>query len=152
MSGLGVLAIWSAIMAVEQQPVTAGDSVAMMAHWRCQVWSGMAADDDAAVTHYEHGLAAGRRFVEAARAGLIPPEDFDTTVPMTVSLTMDGPSDDFVLGRLFEMITQNAFDDIVTRDANGVPRSPPDYVTDGGLRAVIALNLIRQSNCSALQK
>lgn len=151
MSSLGILA-GLALISATQNPATAEDSFAMMAHWRCQVWSAMAGNNETAETHHERGLAAGRRFIEAARAGLIPPADFDSTVPVYVSLSMQGPSDDFVLGRLYEITTTDAYDQIATRDKEGRPLSPADYVTDKSLQSVMASERFLSSNCASLRR
>ena len=151
MSGLGLFAVLAVAMAAPQQPATAADSVLMTAHWRCQVWSGMAGEVGPERVHHESGISAGRRFVEAARAGRIPAEDIDLTVPMFVALSLAGPSDEFVLGRLYEITTTDAYEVVVRRDDNGNLRAPQDYVMDEGLRAALAQNLIRTRNCSLLR-
>jgi hypothetical protein len=151
MSGLGIFAVWAFAMAAGQQPATAADSVLMVAHWRCQVWSGMAGEEDRFLAHHDSGILAGRRFVEAVRAGGITPQDVDATVPIFVALSLEGPSDEFVLGRLYEITTTDAYDQVVRRDANGSLRAPQDYVMDNELRAALARVLIRTHNCSLLR-
>jgi hypothetical protein len=111
----------------------------------------MAGEEGLAVAHHQSGISAGRRFVEAARAGRIPPEDVSATVPIFVALSLAGPSDEFVLGRLFEITSTDAYDAVVRRDENGSLRSPQDYVMDNELRAASAQNLIRTRNCALLR-
>jgi hypothetical protein len=111
----------------------------------------MAGDEDGTAAHHESGILAGRRFVEAARAGHITPEDIRTTVPIFVALSLEGPSDEFVLGRLYEITTTDAYEAVVRRDDDGNLRAPQDYVMDDGLRAALAQNLIRTRNCSLLR-
>jgi hypothetical protein len=122
----------------------------MMAHWRCATWAGMARDPAAGDEHFSEGLVSGRRFVEAAKSGEIGDSDWDSTVPVGVAMTMAGPSTDFVLGRLFAFVSDDAFDQVAKRDPTGMPLSPKDYVLDDEVQAVIARNLMRSSNCSVL--
>lgn len=122
----------------------------MMAHWQCATWAGMVDDESASEAHFFAGLESGRRFVEAARSGLIDQADWSATVPVGIALSMQGPSTDFVLGRLSEMITRAAFDEVVKRDADGHALPPEDYVHDEAVRAIVAGNLIRRSNCAVL--
>lgn len=151
MGGALVAGLSAWFMLVPQERTPADESLAMMAHWRCQVWSGMIGDQESTLAHFNQGYASGSRFVAAARAGQIDQADFEATVPVYISLSMGGPSDDFVLGRLYEMTTQDAYDKIVTRGKDGVPLHPSDYVMDTEVQSVMAGELIRSSNCTALR-
>jgi len=150
MGGVLVAGLSAWLMLASQERAPANESLAMMAHWRCQVWAGMAGDEGAAKAHYDRGYASGSRFVAAARAGQIEPADFDAIVPIYISLSMAGPSDDFVLGRLYEITTEDAFDRVVKRDSNNGLRAPSDYLMDREVRAIVAGELFRSSNCAAL--
>ena len=133
----------------DQSP--ARESLVMMAHWDCATWAGMANDTEGrAEHHFLRGLESGRRFVEAARSGAISEDDWDSTVPVYVALSMQGPTSEFVLGRLFEVISGNAFDEVTKRDAYGRPLPPEDYINDRAVQAVVASRLMRQANCSVL--
>lgn len=146
---IGTASVILAIVALQERGL-ANDSVLMMAHWQCQIWSGMTGDKDAALVHYDRGLQSGKRFVEAARSGQITSEEFKSAVPMYIAMSMHGPSDDFVLGRLYEMTTSMAHDKIVTYGPDGARLTPQQYVTDPAVQSVMAQNLLRTSNCSAL--
>lgn len=150
MSGALIAGLSAWLVFVPQERTPAAESLAMMAHWRCQVWSGMVGDEEAALRHFDQGYASGVRFVAAARAGQIAPADFDNTVPVYISMSLQGPSDDFILGRLYEMTMEQAYDEIVTKGKDGVPLHPSEYVTDTGVQSVMAGTLIRSSNCNAL--
>jgi hypothetical protein len=139
-------------MLVPQERTLAAESLAMMAHWRCQVWSEMSRDDTSSLAHFEQGYTSGSRFVAAARAGQIEEVDFDETVPVYISMSLAGPSDDFVLGRLYEMTMTQAYDQIVRRGKDGALLNPSDYVMDLEVQAVLAEGLIRSSNCAALRR
>lgn len=151
MGGALIAGLSAWLMLVPQERTPVNESLAMMAHWRCQVWSGMAGDEESALAHSNQGYASGSRFVAAARSGQIDQTDLDATVPIYILFSLGGPSDDFVLGRLYEMTTQNAFDQIVTRNKDGVPLPPSDYVTDTEVQSVMAGELARSSNCAALR-
>lgn len=150
MGGALVAGLSAWLMLASQERAPASESLAMMAHWQCQVWTGMAGDEGAAKTHYDRVYASGSRFVASARAGQIEPADFAATVPIYISLSLAGPSDDFVLGRLYEITTERAFDRVVKRDRNDVLRAPSDYLMDEELQAIVARELVGSSNCAAL--
>ena len=122
----------------------------MMAHWRCATWAGMAGDQITGEEHFSEGLVSGRRFVDAAKSGEISDSDWNSMVPWGVAMTMAGPSTDFVLGRLFAFVSDDAFDQVAKRDPTGMPLSAEDYVLDNEIQAVLASNLMHRSNCSLL--
>jgi hypothetical protein len=51
-------------------------------------------------------------------------------VPVYVGLLLrdGGPSKEFMLGRMFEFASEEAFDDIVRKDASGKPLEMKDWV------------------------
>ncbi len=51
---------------------------------------------------FEFGVDTGRGFVQAARDGEMSQEDFQQSVPLGVSMRLGGPSDDFMIGRIYE--------------------------------------------------
>jgi hypothetical protein len=125
-------------------------SIALLSHWQCFQWSRMAGEQAATETHFNAGMEAGRTFLAAARAGTITKEEADSIVPMTIVLTMSGPSTEFVLGRIFETVTTDAFNDIAKEDPSGMPRDPKDYITDDGLLKSYAEMKYRSANCGLL--
>ena len=86
----------------------------------------------------------------AAQAGTITPEEANSIVPMTVMLTMSGPNMDFILGRLFETISTDAYKAITTTGVDGLPLSPADYIVDDELVSTLAQARYNRSNCSLL--
>ncbi len=128
----------------------ARESERMMAHWRCSVWASMTNDPAGSQDHFERGLESARTFVEAARAGQISESDWNETVPVGVALTMSGPTTDFIVGRMFGLISDDAYDRVAKRDANGQLLAPEEYILDQALQSVLARNLLEESNCSVL--
>ena len=125
-------------------------SVVMLSHWECFQWASMQDDAAAAEAHFTAGHAAGQQFLDAALAGTIRPEEARSTVPVVVGMTMSGPNEEFVLGRLFEQISSSAYSDISTKDSSGMPLAPADYVLDDEYLATRAHSKYRESNCAVL--
>ena len=61
---------------------------------------------------FEIGYTQGKEFVEAYKAGKIKKEDLSSEVPVIVLLLLEGPSNDFILGRFFENAQREALKDI----------------------------------------
>jgi hypothetical protein len=138
-------------------PATAGameadakKSVEMLSNFQCFQWARMSGDMPSVERHFDAAMAAGRVFLTAAEAGTITPEEANTIVPMSVGMTMSGPSHDFILGRMFEFITSDAFDDIAKEDPSGMPRDIGDWITDAELLKGYAEMKYRASNCGLL--
>jgi len=149
---LGTLAALSVgIAASSQSYAEAGrDSAAMLAHWKCANWAEMTGDTSEVERHFNAGLEVGRRFVQAARDGLISADQWNGEIPVGIAMTTNGPTNDFILGRLFALAGDEAYDDIAKRDEAGLPLSPQNYVTDSDIATLKAAHLSRLSNCSVL--
>ncbi len=119
--------------------------------FRCGVYASYAQKKEIAPILYERGIEAGREFIGAARRGKVSDKDFDSAVPMFIGwiLQEGGPSDDFILGRIFEQSTSMASDSII-KENDGVLLPVDKWVLDPELRRSIALNKYESGNCWAL--
>ena len=70
------------------------------------------------------GYENGKRFVEAVRTKKISENELSTNVPIGVMYVMNGPTTDFILGRIFEYATREAYNLVVKGNRFGV--SPSD--------------------------
>jgi hypothetical protein len=65
-------------------------------------------------------------------------------------MLLQGPSTDFIVGRIFENSTRDAYDDVVKKE-NGLPLDNSEWVRDDALRISKAKNLYHRSNCVLLE-
>ena len=91
---------------------------------------------------FELGLSSGRQFIESVRAGKVTREDISAEVPIGLVMLLQGPSTDFILGRIFESVQEYALKEVV-KSKDGVNEKP--------VQAVIASNMFRAANCSLLR-
>tara|TARA_R110002167_G_scaffold366444_2_gene597244 strand:+ start:108391 stop:108867 length:477 start_codon:yes stop_codon:yes gene_type:complete len=96
------------------------------------------------------GYEAGQQFLSAARAGLITDKEASSNVPIIVTLLLGGPSDDFMIGRVFENAITDASDKIIKEDARGLPLAIDDWHTDPELLGTIARTKYETSNCAVI--
>lgn len=75
----------------------------------------------------------------------------DSNVPLAVMLLLGGPSDDFMVGRIYEVAVGNAYDEVVKDDENGIEMEPAKWRMDEGLKRVIAENKFRSKNCELIR-
>ncbi|EHK65281.1 hypothetical protein [Achromobacter arsenitoxydans] len=61
---------------------------------------------------FAYGLAQGRQFIQDMQEKRISPADINTTVPMGVLNNLEGPSPDFMLGRIYSAASEFALKDV----------------------------------------
>ncbi len=61
------------------------------------------------------GLNAGRAFLEAMKAGQISEQAAKDDVPINVLQRLEGPSNEFVISKIYEAATSGAYDEIVKK-------------------------------------
>ena len=119
----------------------------MWAAFECATLAEMSGDGQEQARLFEVGLKAGRGFLEAVSKNEIPTV---VAVPVGVRLRLQGPSPDFILGRLYEAAADDAFDEIVKME-NGTPLEPSKWINDPALRKQKAANRYTQGNCLLLK-
>lgn len=70
----------------------------------CSTLAAEAGNDEVEVA-FNVGLDSARRFVEALQAGKIEQADFTSEVPMLVGWSLEGPTTDFIVGRIFQAVS-----------------------------------------------
>lgn len=146
-----VAALVSSLPGVHAAEDDARAAQVMWNAWLCSIYAELKGDTDEQGRLFTLGYSKGKQFIDAAVAGTITPEEGRTIVPMAVGVLMAGPTPEFVLGRIFESAAGQAFDDVATEDANGMPLAPADYVVDDELKASIATNKYMRSNCELIR-
>lgn len=89
------------------------------------------------------GLDQGRKFIAAHSAGKIKQEDLSNTAPWGFLILLQGPSADFMLGRIFESAQEDALDDIFKTGEN---------LNSDEVQATLAQTKFRRMNCQLIGK
>lgn len=87
------------------------------------------------------GYQQGKAFIDALQKNRIELKDRNEQVPSGFLLLLQGPTPDFVLGRVFESAQENALKDVIT----------PDGITSKDLQATLARSKFTKQNCSLLR-
>lgn len=95
---------------------------------------------------FDVGVKAGRDFLDALKNRQIPADVASNEVPIGVSMLLQGPSADFIIGRVFENAMQDAYDDIVKHE-NGLLLDSSKWVNDKDLKKSKAQTKYLKSNC-----
>jgi hypothetical protein len=118
--------------------------------FQCATYAEMAGNPKEQSRLFDLGVRAGRSFLEAFK-GPGMPEEVQREVPIGVLMLLQGPSPDFIVGRIFENAMRDAYDDIVTRDNNGIPLDASKHLQDPQLRKSKAQNKYLRANCALLK-
>lgn len=63
------------------------------------------------------GYEQGKGFLHAMQGGRIAAKDFNSIPPSGLLMVAQGPTPDFILGRVFESAQENALKDVITMDS-----------------------------------
>lgn len=110
--------------------------------YKCVDFAARASKHDAQTRLFSIATDAGRRFIEGVKSGAITKESVDNQAPIGFLLRMEGPSADFMLGRVYSAASNEAENELM--DACGQCRIGSE------LLKVIAANLYHQANCELL--
>jgi hypothetical protein len=99
---------------------------------------------------FELGYRAGTVFLDGVRTKTISEAEIKEA-PVGVLWHMTGPTTDFMIGRIFEAATNDAFDQVVKEDSAGVPIFDPSKWADDELRTIRAKNKFQSSNCTLVR-
>ena len=86
------------------------------------------------------GYDKGKEFLEALQAGRIKGEDLYSISPSGFLMLAQGPTPDFILGRVFESAQENALKDVITSET----------VLEDELKKSIASRKYQEGNCEVL--
>lgn len=111
--------------------------------FECSVLASMIGRQDDAKWLFEFAMEQGTRFVDAVKAGEVSKEDMDAEVPMAVLWVLEGPSTDFVLGRMYESASDYASDKL---------RNEDNSIAQNDVRETRAENRYHERNCALLGK
>jgi hypothetical protein len=87
----------------------------MWSAFQCSAFAELAENKNEQERLYLVGLNAGRTFLEAMKAGQISEQAVKDAVPINVLQRLEGPSNEFVIGKIHAAATGHAYDEIVNR-------------------------------------
>jgi hypothetical protein len=119
----------------------------MYAAFTCATYAEMAGQKEEHQRLFQLGYASGKEFLAAQRSD-DPPGRND--MPVIVLLLLGGPSDDFVLGRIFSSANQSAFDKVVKYDESGIYKDAKDWIHSDEVRKMRAQTQYRRANCGLI--
>lgn len=121
--------------------------------FECSTFAVFANKDIESKALFETGYKEITKFLNALEAKEITEKELRSIVPLGIRFNLQGPSKDFIAGRIYAEISQNANDDIIKNDLlSGLPITDPmKWNTDEDLQVSIAKNKYSKGNCDFLK-
>lgn len=111
--------------------------------FQCSSWASINDDQAEAERLFMYGYEQGQKFLGALSAQKIKQEDISSQVPIGVTMLLQGPSEEFILGRIHSAAEEDALDEVFKTG---------DDFNDDELQKIIASNKYRDGNCELLGK
>jgi hypothetical protein len=100
------------------------------------------------------GSDTSTKFVEAVRAGKVSDNEMFNFVPggiADIARSTDAPSGEFVVGRIYQLVVSNTFENVTQEDNSGKRLPPEKWVADPFEMKGIAQTKYRQANCELIK-
>lgn len=111
--------------------------------FECSAWASKIGEDKEAERLFNFGYDQGKKFLGALKVGKINQEDISSEVPIGVTMLLQGPTEEFILGRIYETCQEEALKDVFN--------SGDQYNTEE-LQKSIAENKFMDANCQLIGK
>ena len=123
MVGLRLMSTAAIVLSLACASITAlnaADEKALLGHimwsaFQCSAFAELSENKNEQERLYLVGLNAGRTFLEAMKAGQISEQAVKDYVPISVLQRLEGPSNEFVIGKIYAAATGHAYDEIVKK-------------------------------------
>ncbi len=120
--------------------------------WECHVFASQAGDQVESERLFNLGLEVATKFVTKLRSGKIDRQDTFQHTPMSIMGVVQGPNDDFVIGRIYQLVGSATFDKMAKKGPDGATLELKDWITDPATLKSIAETKFRQANCSMIKR
>ncbi|KKP32977.1 MAG: hypothetical protein A2561_02060 [Candidatus Staskawiczbacteria bacterium RIFOXYD1_FULL_32_13] len=115
----------------------------MWGAFSCSVWASHINDTNEAERLFLFGYSKGQTFLKALKADKIEQKDISSEVPIGVTLSLQGPTEEFILGRIHSLSEEEALDEVF--------KNGNDFNSEE-MQKIIAGNKFRDGNCQLVGK
>jgi hypothetical protein len=120
--------------------------------FECRMYAQMSGEPEKETVRLRQiGYENGKRFLEGVRNKTITETEINSKVPIGVRDAMAGPTDDFILGRIYELATTVAYDRVVKAGSFDLDLPPSQWHLDPEVQKIRAGTEFRTQNCALLK-
>lgn len=121
--------------------------------FKCHVYAAQSQQIKESTRLFQLGYSTGTKFLEILEDGIYASEVMNQTVPgMMAGIIQEGlPNEEFVLGRIYEITREEAFDDVIKRSATGMLLPQSQWRNDERAKRARAKALYDEANCVLLK-
>ena len=134
----------------EPQVASVNRAVLTWSVFSCATYAELSGDAVEQKRLFEIGYRSAKAFVAAVENQTLP-ETERLNAPLGILMLLEGPSADFIVGRIFESAMRNAYDDVVTRDNSGAPLRDPLQWASGETKTMKAREKYQSANCALIR-
>lgn len=131
-------------------PEKANIARVMWSAFSCATFAGLSGNNKEQERLFELGYKSGKTFVDGVKNKTIT-ETEAKEAPVGVLWHMGGPTTDFIIGRIFEAASDDAYDEVVKTDGAGLRILDPSKWADDELKVMKARNKYQASNCTLVR-
>lgn len=111
--------------------------------FQCAAWATTMEKESEAERLFNYGYEQGKTFIGALMADKIKQEDISSEVPIGVTWLFQGPSEEFILGRIYSAAEDDALEEVFKTG---------DEFNSDEMQTIIAGNKYRDGNCQLIGK
>ena len=111
--------------------------------FQCAIAAEHMKDREAQGRLFKLGYESGKMFLEAVYAGKVDEKDISSRIPVVFTMSMEGPSVDFMLGRFWELVVADYSGEFF--------ETCPSCLRDDELKERKATTQFRKMNCDFLE-
>lgn len=147
-----VLALKSQMIGAAESGIQSKANTArvMWSAFSCATFAEISGDKKEQERLFELGYKSGKAFVDGVRTKTISEAEIKEA-PVGVLWHMAGPTTEFVIGRIFEVASNDAYDKVVKEDSEGLPIMDPSKWANDELKIIRAKTKYLRSNCTLIR-
>lgn len=121
--------------------------------FKCHVYAAQSLQRLESQRLFRLGFKSGKEFLEILEDGVYASQVMNESVPhLMVEIIQQGlTNEEFVLGRIYENVRREAFDDVIKKSAAGFDLPPSQWRQDEQSKVARASALYKEANCALLK-
>ena len=122
----------------------------MWSAFACSTYAEMAGDKKEQSRLFELGYATGKQFLNDIEQEKVSEHELKK-MPIGIRFVLGGPSIEFILGRIYSLVVDDAYESVVKKNEHGLLIQDPMHWASDEVATIKAKGLYSNSNCEILR-